>query len=530
MHSTASRSAWAVTALTVVMLAAAGCQTIGYYSHAALGQWRVLAGREPVTRLMERLRGRDDPAARRLHQQLAFSQQVLDFAEAELGLEVGRRYRGYVELERPAVVWNVFAAPPLSLTPHTWCYPIVGCAPYRGYFDHSLAGRRAAALASRGLETYIAPVPAYSTLGWFADPLLSSFINWPEADLAELLFHELAHGVVWVPGDVAFNESFATFVGRQAVSQWLQRQGAGDTVSERRRAAADRLRLLDLLERTRTALMAVYDGDAERERKLEDKARILRAVAVCYAANRSRLGDGRFDALMDGLDNARLVSVSTYEDLVPGFAAVFAAAQGGWPEFFTRVRALAELDEAARRAALGSGDEQIAETGDDRGAHQVECEALAGHFLDAEATGGVHDHVGRGGHWQHEGAGSAHGRGDHEQLRVHACAHGGRCQDGHEQRGGGGVAGGFREEGHRQADAQDDDEHVQRREPGERRADGLTQARLGEGLGDGDAGSEQDQHAPGNPRGGVPVQQPRALAVGDQEQGGDGEERHHVVL
>ncbi|MEQ8859579.1 MAG: aminopeptidase [Pseudomonadales bacterium] len=391
MHSTASRSPWARLVAGVVVLVAmsamAGCQTIGYYSHAVLGQWRVLSGRQPVTQVLTALDGRDDARSRQLREQLTLSQKVLDFAETELGLDVGRRYRTYVDLKRPAVVWNLFAAPPLSLQPHTWCYPIVGCAPYRGYFDEALAQRHAAVLAAQGLETYVAPVPAYSTLGWFADPLMSSFIGWPEPDLAELLFHELAHGVVWVPGDVAFNESFATFVGRRGLSEWLVGQGRVDLLEDRRDAALARGRLLDLLERTRAQLAAVYDGDADREHKLEAKARILSALDACYEGHRDGLGGGRYDALMDGLDNARLVSIATYEDQVPAFAGLFDEAGGRWPAFFDRVRGLAELDDPARRAALGSGDEQVADAGDDDGSHEIQCESLARHLLDGETPG-----------------------------------------------------------------------------------------------------------------------------------------------
>ena len=389
------------------LLFAGGCQTISYYSHAALGQWRVLTGREPVADVLAQLEHRrgDDPDAELLYRRLAFSQEVLGFAEHELGLEAGDRYRTYVHLDRPAVLWNLFAARPLSLEPHQWCYPVVGCAPYRGYFDFSYAMRSAEVLEQQGYEIYVGPVAAYSTLGWFADPLLSSFVTWPEPDLAALLFHELAHGRVWAAGDVAFNESFATFVGRQGLSVWLRDHG-GDTVERNRRAALQaRRRLMDLLERTRDALRGIYRSRASVPVKLAAKAQVLDGVKACYAGHRDVLGGGRFDALMIGLNNALLVSVATYEDLVPAFAALYESVDGDWDAFYAEVAAIAALDPKARRAALRvSGYQYVAERSDDHGPDQIECEALSGHLFDSEFAGGVHDDVRRGGHRQHEGA------------------------------------------------------------------------------------------------------------------------------
>ena len=256
MHSTPSRRRWRVLLAGLLLLpVAGGCQTVAYYAHTALGQWRVLQAREPVDQVLADLEPRrdGDPAAAQLYRRLSYSQAVLDFAARRLALDADGRYRTYVALERPAVVWNVFAAPPLSLEPHRWCYPIVGCAPYRGFFDEAYARRRAEALARRGLETYVGPVAAYSTLGWFEDPLLSTFVAWTEPDLAALLFHELAHGEVWAAGDVAFNESFATFVGRQGLTAWLESRGESGALAARARAEADRARLLKLLDDVRSS-------------------------------------------------------------------------------------------------------------------------------------------------------------------------------------------------------------------------------------------------------------------------------------
>lgn len=389
------------------MLALAGCETLFYYSHLATGQIRLLTARQPTAALMRELEDRREPGARPslLYRRLDFSERVLAFAERELALPVEGRYGSFVELDRPAVVWNVFAAPPLSLEPYRWCHPFVGCTPYRGYFDPERAERKARALAAEGYETFVGQVAAYSTLGWFDDPLLSTFVMWPEADLAELLLHELAHGVIWVNGDAPFNEAFATFVGRQGLSEWLD---AADDPEARRRQHETwekRARVLELLERTRDALARVYGSNLAAEEKHRVKARVLDAARGCYARRRRDLGDGRFDFLMADLSNARLGSIATYEDLVPAFEAVFEEANGQWPAFFDAVRTLAELPDAARASRLERlAEEQVAQAGDDGGAEEVECEALFRHVLDAEAGGGVHDHVGRRGHGQHEGA------------------------------------------------------------------------------------------------------------------------------
>ena len=195
-----------------------GCETLGFYQQAIWGQWRIMRERVPLDDALTN--GATDAGTR---EQLQVATGLLDFAEEALLLPVAERYRSFVQLDRDYVVWNVFAAEPYNLDAGYWCYPIVGCAPYRGYFDEARAQRAAERLERRGMEIYLGGVPAYSTLGWFDDPLLSTFLHWPEADLASLLFHELAHGRVWAAGDTAFNESFASFVGEEGARQWFAR-------------------------------------------------------------------------------------------------------------------------------------------------------------------------------------------------------------------------------------------------------------------------------------------------------------------
>ncbi|MFM8355292.1 MAG: aminopeptidase, partial [Gammaproteobacteria bacterium] len=272
----------------------------------------------------------------------------------DLALPVGGRFSAYVDLGRPYVVWNVVSAPRLSIEPQMWCHPLVGCAPYRGYF--SLAAARASAdrLRAADQDVHVAGVPAYSTLGWFDDPLQSSFIDWPEDDFAELVLHELAHGVVWVPDDVGFNESWATFVGVMGAARWrAARSAATDVASAPPRPAGDPWpALVTLLTVTRAELARVYARQAPAAERLAARDQVLDAARACYADRRGELGAGRYDRLMASLNNAVLATIATYEDHVPAFAWLYSITPGHWAALHARVRALAALPSDVRQTEL----------------------------------------------------------------------------------------------------------------------------------------------------------------------------------
>lgn len=401
-----SRRLPAVLVLCAAFLALAGCETLGYYSQAAGGQLELVYRRQPVSEVLARL-DRDDLSAsdRQLRQQLLLSQKLLAFAGSEIGLEVGRRYRTYVELDEPSVVWNLFAAPELSLEPRTWCYPFVGCAPYRGYFSRERAEQYRRRLELQGFDTYLGGTAAYSTLGWFDDPLLSSFIRLPEANLADLLFHELAHSRVWVKGDVAFNEAFASFVGRKGMELWLEQEGRESEYRDFLEHSAARGHLIALLLETRRALEAVYASGSSRVDQWREKRRLITAARACYRARPDHFGGPGYARLFEALNNALLVSVATYEDLLPAFAALYAQNGSNWSAFFDAAEKLGKLDEEARAEALRQlGESEVAHDADDDGADQVQCESLSGHGLDPELTGAEDDDVRRRGHRQHESA------------------------------------------------------------------------------------------------------------------------------
>jgi predicted aminopeptidase len=337
-----------------------GCETLQFYHQAVWGQLQLLQARTPVEEVVAR--GEVDAVVRA---QLILAQQILAFGEAVLGLDIEGRYSSYVQLDRKYVVWNVFAADPYDLAGEHWCYPVVGCAPYRGYFDESAALSAAHKYTARGMETYVGGVPAYSTLGWFDDPILSTFIRWPEAELANLLLHEMAHSKVWVNGDVAFNESFAEFVGNRGSQAWLEGKGGGQAWQAGQERREIRRNFRGFAVAAKAYLTEIYA--APDVRRSESKVRALEDIQACYRAHRSVLGSGRYDALMaDNFNNAFLVSVGTYSDWLPGFATLFEQVDRRWDHFFVEVEKLANLSVAERSELLGGwADGQVA--------HEVDC-------------------------------------------------------------------------------------------------------------------------------------------------------------
>lgn len=304
-----------------------------YYGHLAWGQYELMSRREPIAELLAR--PGTDPALRRT---LEAAQVARRFATRELGLPDNGSYTSYADLGRPYAVWNVFAAPELSLQAHEWCYPFLGCLAYRGYYDPARAQAVAQELAGQGLDVFVAGVKAYSTLGWFDDPLLNTVGDTEDA-VAGTLFHELAHQVAFASGDTAFNESYASFVEQEGLRRYLAGAPALAEVAlqRRERQAAFVARMLE----ARRRLEAIYAGpapDAEkRRRKQVELERLRRETGLAPEAE---------------LNNARLLPYGLYQAWVPAFAALFREQGGDWQAFHARVRELAELDDAARQRRL----------------------------------------------------------------------------------------------------------------------------------------------------------------------------------
>ncbi|MCC5885768.1 MAG: aminopeptidase [Gammaproteobacteria bacterium] len=343
-----------------LLLTLGGCETLGYYTQAASGHLELMRARQSTASLLA------DPATPpELAARLELVEDILDFAESELSLPAQGQYRHYVALDRDAVVYNVMAAPRHDFAPLLWCFPIAGCVAYRGYFQRSRAEAKAAELAAEGFDVHVGGAAAYSTLGWFSDPLLSSFLWRDEADLAELLFHELAHVRVYLPGDTAFNESYATFVGQEGARRWLDGRG----MEEHRRRWESRTQVRRLF----------VDFVLQWREKMAEGYRELRQQEA-FEADLDALRDGLWSGMRaawlekrpsaaepyDGFflaqpSNARLNTVADYHGQLPAFAKLFAAAGADFAAFHGEVEALAQMSAAQRSerlAGLEAGSDQ----------------------------------------------------------------------------------------------------------------------------------------------------------------------------
>lgn len=330
-----------------------GCSSVGYLAQSAGGHLGLLTSAKPVE---EWLSG---PAAdTRLKERLLLSQRIRDFAVQELALPDNSSYRAYAELARPAAVWNVVAAPELSLKLKTWCFPVVGCVGYRGYFDLAQAEAEAASLREQGLEVSVLPVPAYSTLGmsnWLGgDPLLSTFIQWPEGELARLIFHELAHQVVYAQGDTPFNESFATSVERIGGERWLSRHAAPAAREQYQLIEQRRRDFRAFAQQWREALEAVYQSGAPEPEMRRRKAEVMAGMQAAYARLKAERWGGYagYDPFFQKINNASLGVQAAYNDLVPAFEALFAREGGDFRRFYAEVKRLSALPKRERDATL----------------------------------------------------------------------------------------------------------------------------------------------------------------------------------
>ncbi len=349
---------WVASRIVTVAaaFALAGCSAFEFYWQGIAGQADILARAKPIPDVIE---ATPDPA---LRARLERAQAIRAFATRALALPDNRSYTSYADLGRPFVVWNVFAAPELSLTPRQWCFPVAGCVSYRGYFAEADARAEAARLASDGDDVHVGGVPAYSTLGYFDDPLLSTFVRYREVELARLIFHELAHQVLYVKDDTSFNESFATAVEEEGLARWLAAESSRRSPAEVSALAADAARgqrvradFRVMIASARARLAALYAGAASDEEKRAAKAAVF-AEMRAENARQKAASDGAstsFDRwFAAGANNAGIVAAGLYADRVPQFKALLDAENGDLVRFFGRVKALAALPKAERELAL----------------------------------------------------------------------------------------------------------------------------------------------------------------------------------
>jgi predicted aminopeptidase len=340
---------WVALAALLVL---SGCDTLSYYAQAVGGQLQIMHRAQPLADWIS-----DPDTSPALRQRLELAARIREFASRDLALPDNGSYRSYADLGRPYAVWNVFAAPEFSVHPVESCFPIAGCVTYRGFFARDDAERYAAKERAAGLDVFSYGVPAYSTLGWFDDPLLSTFIQYPEAELARLIFHELAHQVVYVKGDTTFNESFAVTVQDEGVRRWLESEDGSKELAAFRAAEARKDEFVALIDDARRRLAHLYAEPLAPAAMRAAKRAEFERLAERYAALKARWGGySGFDRLMREPNNALLASISAYSQLVPGFRRELAAVHGDLRAFYARVKALAQLPKAERDAALSRAE------------------------------------------------------------------------------------------------------------------------------------------------------------------------------
>jgi predicted aminopeptidase len=379
--------------LLVVTVFAGGCASLGYYSQAVVGQLDILARTHPIAELLDdtpvagtETHGVAPPLAPAVKTRLATVLRVRDFATQALGLPDNGSYRVYADIDRTQVAWNVLATPEFSLTPKEWCFPVAGCVPYRGYFSRKRAQQFAEALKQERLDVRVAGVAAYSTLGWFSDPVFSTQLRRSDADIAALIFHELAHQKLYLRGDAAFNESFATAVEIEGMRRWLVQDNGTATLDNYLHDRTRQAEFVELVLKFRARLELLYasslqDGAKDgvgtapgteeidrigntqsrprREPAVEEsmrvaKARVFEALRAEYVLLRKQWGgyDGYDTWFTQGINNAHMASVDLYHQHVPAFQRLLASVHGDLPAFYRLARVLSRLPKAERAARL----------------------------------------------------------------------------------------------------------------------------------------------------------------------------------
>jgi predicted aminopeptidase len=335
-----------VSGLSIALIA--GAAHFNYYLQAAAGHLALILSARPIDAYLA-----DPSVDNDLKEKLTKVKQIRDFAIRELKLPGGDSYTMYVKIDRPYVVWNVIATPALSLEPVEWCFPIAGCTNYRGYYNKNDALAFARSMQHDGYDVHVTEVPAYSTLGWFSDPVISTFIDYSEPQLARLIFHELAHQTLYVKGDSQFNESFAVAIEEEGVERWIAQYGNENMLQTHIASTVRKNDFLALLAKYQRQLSDNYASNESAEKKLAEKQRILHALQDEFRAVKVGWnGYSGYDRwFARPLNNAHLASVMTYHSLVPGFRALMKR-QANFQEFYITAKSLAALPQKIRQEQL----------------------------------------------------------------------------------------------------------------------------------------------------------------------------------
>ena len=323
-----------ITALPLVLTA---CSSIGYYSQSVIGHNKIMWARKSVDKIIE-------TAEEPLRTQLVTAQQIRQYAIDHLALPDNDSYSTYVNLPRDYPVWSVVAAEEFSMQAREWCYPVIGCASYRGYFSEQSALDYAEALKAKGFETTVGGAVAYSTLGWFSDPLLPSMLRYGEAYLAETVFHELAHQVLYVNGNSAFNEAFASVVGEQGALQWLA-ENSPELLEDYQQKMVIYNEFVDLLNGTKEGLINVYSQEVSVQQKRQMKQQVIEKLKENYELKKANdwQNQGYFDSWFEkSINNARLASVSTYRDQMPPLHTLLVACDYDFANYFSVLKRITD--------------------------------------------------------------------------------------------------------------------------------------------------------------------------------------------
>jgi len=338
-----------------ILLLLSACADIGYYWHSANGHLALMNKRVDIDDMLA-----DSSLDNKLRERLQLVQDIRRFSIERLALPDNGSYSAYVELDRPYVLQNLFAAEEFSTRLHRWCYPIIGCTSYRGYYDETRLQSYVEALENDGFEVYIGQVSAYSTLGWFDDPVLSSFIEWPDYRLAGLLFHELTHQRIYIDDDTEFNESLASAVQQSGILLWLESQNQGARLDDFHQWLEYRSRVLALIGETRDQLARLYQQDIADSEKREAKALAFDRARLAHAeiARQHQVNQGFTRWFAGDLNNAKIGSVATYSNRVPAFINMIQAYNNDFETFFAYVEKLGDLHKPIRDACLETWSEQ----------------------------------------------------------------------------------------------------------------------------------------------------------------------------
>lgn len=332
----------------IALGAVSACDSIAYYAQAVSGQASLLWQRQPIDQLLA------DPSLEpALRQKLEVIKQATEYADTQLGLSAEGSYNSYVELQRRHLVWNVFAAPAFSTQPVSWCFPIAGCVDYRGYFSEADALVYADRLRAQGFDVFVGGVDAYSTLGWFNDPVPSTVIQRPDHQLVALIFHELAHQRIYLAGDTPFNESFASFVSLEGLRHWLAEQGQSELYQHAMQDLLEQQRFIEFVLAFRERFAALYASDLNVEEMLSGKRQLQEAMRQSWHAQDQPEQVRRYQAWFQGpLNNAQLSTVGAYYTWVPAFDALFKQSGRDFSMFYKAVADLASMSGQARQERL----------------------------------------------------------------------------------------------------------------------------------------------------------------------------------